>query len=345
MDKFYLTNAALYQTLVSKFSPAPAPKSATEATKSPRAGITSSDYEVDKLFTSETTTKEIYDTLVEDLVPFAWSGGIGTLFTYGQTGSGKTFTVTGLQKLVAESLIDGSPNGERQVSLTVIDLAGNSAFDLLNARKPVSILEDSSGVTQLAGATEQPILRGRDQMISLLESAASFRRTESTFRNDASSRSHGICRIRITNPATASDGFLYLIDLAGSEAARDIASHGADRMRETREINMSLSVLKDCIRGKAESDLLSSSSLPTSKQKQPYVPIRQSALTKVLKHVFDPTESRSCKTVVIACLNPSLADVGPSKNTLRYAQMLRVHVPTADKMERDLMGGYRKVRV
>ncbi|CAG8978807.1 hypothetical protein HYALB_00012207 [Hymenoscyphus albidus] len=89
-------------------------------------------------------------------------------------------------------------------------------------------------------------------------------------------------------------------------------------MREAREINISLSVLKDCIRGKAQADARKSS------QKVPHLPFRQSALTKILKHVFDPASKRECKTVVIACVNPSLADVGASKNTLRFAEMLRL---------------------
>lgn len=121
----------------------------------------------------------------------------------------------------------------------------------------------------------------------------------------------------------AEDGMLYCIDLAGSEAARDRAQHGADRMKEAREINASLSVLKDCIRGKAEADAF----MGNNSKKKPHIPFRQSALTRVLKHVFDPAGMRSCKTVVIACVNPSLPDIGPSKNTLRYAEMLRVLVP------------------
>ncbi|RYP05351.1 hypothetical protein DL764_003844 [Monosporascus ibericus] len=295
--------------------------------------LKSSRYRVDRLFDSQTTTEEIYHNLVVDLVPFAWNGGIGTLFAYGQTGSGKTFTVSQLEKLVATSLMGESLEGQRQVYMTIIDLAGNSAFDLLNSRKPISILEDSFGVTQLAGANEH-LVQDRDEMMDLIERAASFRRTAPTLKNDASSRSHAICRIRIKNPSNDSDGLLYLIDLAGSEAARDVAVHGADRMRETREINMSLSVLKDCIRGKVESDALAFSGGPKPKQKKPRVPFRQSALTKVLKHVFDPAGSQACKTVVIACVNPSLADVGPSKNTLRYAEMLRVLVPTViNRME------------
>ncbi|KID82806.1 kinesin motor domain containing protein [Metarhizium guizhouense ARSEF 977] len=275
-------------------------------------------------------TGEIYDSLVADLVAFASNGGVGTLFAYGQTGSGKTFTISQLEKLVAMSLMEGNDTSQRQVHMTIIDLAGNSAHDLLNSREPISILEDSFGATQLAGAVEHQV-RCRDDMMELIERAASFRRTAPTLKNDSSSRSHGICRIRITNPAAGPDsaGLLYLIDLAGSEAARDVATHGADRMRETREINMSLSVLKDCIRNKAELDALASAGRGRkSKQRKPRVPFRQSALTKVLKHVFEPSVDRACKMVVIACINPSIADVGPSKNTLRYAEMLRVMVPT-----------------
>jgi kinesin family protein 2/24 len=284
------------------------------------------NYQVDRLFHSQSTTEEIYENLVESLVTFAWKGGIGTLFAYGQTGSGKTFTINRLQQLVAESLMDGSLVGPRQVHITIIDLAGNSAYDLLNSRTPILLQEDSFGATQLTGAFEH-LVQSRDDFMALIERAASFRRTAPTLKNDASSRSHSICRIRIRNSLTNSEGILYLIDLAGSEAARDVAVHGADRMRETREINMSLSVLKDCIRSKVQADALMSSAGPKLRQKKPHVPFRQSALTKVLKHVFDPAGRQACKTVVIACVNPSLADVGPSKNTLRYAEMLRVIVP------------------
>lgn len=210
-----------------------------------------------------------------------------------------------------------STQASEEFHLTIIDLAGNSAFDLLTERAPISLLEDSNGVTRMVGAAEIRI-HDTTEMLDLIERAASFRRTASTFKNDASSRSHAICRIRIYSPDTRTNGLLYLIDLAGSEGARDIASHGADRMRETREINISLSALKDCIRGKAVADARRPG------QKIPHIPFRRSALTRVLKHVFDPEGSKPCKTVVLACINPSLADVGPSKNTLRFAEMLRV---------------------
>lgn len=208
--------------------------------------------------------------------------------------------------------------------------ANDYRADLLNSRKQISILEDSFGVTQLAGALEYRVTSASEVM-GYIDEAASYRRTATTEKNDASSRSHAICRVRIEIPdiVDAEDGILYLIDLAGSEAARDRAKHGADRMRETREINTSLSILKDCIRGKAEADALAA----TQSKKKPHVPFRQSALTKVLKHVFDPAGTRMCKTVVMACVNPSLADIYASKNTLRFAEMLRVIVPKAKAVE------------
>lgn len=301
-----------------------------------RPVLKSSDYQLDKIFSSRTTTEEIYENLVADLIPFAWNGGIGTLFAYGQTGSGKTYTVSRLEELAVESLIAQTTAANREVYMTIIELAGQAAFDLLDSRKPISILEDSFGVTRLAGASEHAI-QSKDEAMQLIESAAPFRRTEATRKNDTSSRSHGICRLRIIDYSTGSEGYLYLIDLAGSEAARDIATHGADRMRETREINISLSTLKDCIRAKAQADVSAVSSDAGARQKKPHVPFRQSSLTKVLKHMFDPVSRQACKTVVIACINPSLADVSPSKNTLRYAETLRVMVPAVDRTEYDAM--------
>lgn len=186
---------------------------------------------------------------------------------------------------------------------------------------PFQILEDSFGNTQLAGAKEENV-KSTTELLTLIDQATSFCQTESTEKNDGSSRTHAICRIRLQNPTQLSleDGLLYLVDLAGSEAARDIFHHTAERMKETREINMSLSTLKDCIRGMASVDNTTGAGKAS---KKPYILYRQSMLTRVLKHVFDSSANRECRTVVLACINPSFLDTGASKNTLRYAEMLR----------------------
>ncbi|KAH6689709.1 P-loop containing nucleoside triphosphate hydrolase protein [Plectosphaerella plurivora] len=291
-------------------------------------GLTSTAFSIDRLFTSNESTEDIYRDSVQHLVPWAWSGGVSTIFAYGQTGSGKTFTISGLEDLVAKALTSDSLEGTREMYISIVELAGNAACDLLNARRPVSLLEDSFGSTHLAGAAE---LRITDtaSLLAQIATAAALRSTASTQKNDASSRSHAICRIRLENPVLpqADDGLLYMIDLAGSEAARDVTAHSADRMREAKEINASLSTLKDCIRGRA--------SLDAGGTGKTYLPYRQSALTKLLKHVFDPATERSCRTVVIACVNPCLADVAASKNTLRYAELLKVDVPKTGAVKYD----------
>ncbi|KAK4119150.1 P-loop containing nucleoside triphosphate hydrolase protein [Parathielavia appendiculata] len=296
--------------------------------------LSSSHYTVDRVFGPEDSTADVYESVVKPIVPWAWGGGIATVFCYGQTASGKSYTTAGLEKCVAESLMGGSLDGERKIYISVVELAGRTAYDLLNERKEISILEDSFGTTQLAGALEHRVAN-KESLLGHIEAAAGLRRTAPTLKNDNSSRSHAICRLRFENPAmkSAEEGLLYLIDLAGSEAARDKTTHDATRMKEAKEINTSLSVLKDCIRGRALAD---AEFYAGRISKAPaYIPFRQSILTKTLKHVFDPTSTRSCKTVVVACVNPCLADIGASKNTLRYAEMLRVVGPKPKMAEYD----------
>ncbi|KAK6217765.1 hypothetical protein LQW54_003274 [Pestalotiopsis sp. IQ-011] len=357
MDQFYLENADLYQKLLKGLKPPRATAAKTAAVASDAKMIVgarirpmleedlSSSYQMDRVYGSELTTETIYKDLVADLIPLAWRGGTGSLFAYGQTGSGKTFTISRLEILVINSLLgqndsDNDEGRKRRIYMTIVELAGNSAFDLLSARKSVMVLEDAAGATQLFGAREQLIGDKREAAL-LLRAANRLRRAAPTSKNDGSSRSHAICRVRVEDPSSEAAGFLYLVDLAGSEVARDIAAHTADRMRETREINTSLSVLKDCIRGRAEWEATKRSKRGRTR-KRPHIPFRHCALTKVLKHVFDPSDDRDdSRTVVIACVNPNLADAKSSKNTLRYAEMLRVPVPAEENPKTDIIAQAR----
>ncbi|KAL4780069.1 P-loop containing nucleoside triphosphate hydrolase protein [Aspergillus varians] len=287
----------------------------------------------DRTFGPEQTTSTIYDEIVKPLIPWVWEGRVGTLFAYGQTGSGKTFTVSGLERLIASSLFEEDRAYQRRITVCFVELAGNSAYDLLSDRESCQILEDAFGATQLVGAVEEHV-SSSEHLLQLIERAASFRQTAPTAKNAGSSRSHAICRIRVEDQSSnpKPEGVLYMIDLAGSEGARDVADHTAHRMKETREVNVSLSTLKDCIRAMALMDIPSSTG---KKEKRPYIPFRQSALTKVLKHLFDPGSNQNCKTVILACISPSFLDVGASKNTLRYAEMLRVALPKSKPLESD----------
>jgi kinesin family protein 2/24 len=149
--------------------------------------------------------------------------------------------------------------------------------------------------------------------------------TADTAKNERSSRSHAICRLRIidTERKGTPEGTFFLVDLAGSEASADSRHHSTERMAETREINKSLITLKDCIRARATWGIAQGNTM----QKHVHIPYRTSTLTKVLKPAFDVNSSKACKTLVIACVAPSMLDVSHSRNTLRYAELLRVHVP------------------
>ena len=191
-------------------------------------------------------------------------------------------------------------------------------------------MEDSFGECQLVGAIEH---KPKDvaELLGFIETGMSFRQSAPTLKNDASSRSHAVCRLRIVNKDSVEmpDGLLFLIDLAGSEATSDSKEHSQERMKETRDINLSLSTLKDCIRGRALWSVNDGTASGNKKIRGVHIPYRSSVLTKVLKHVFDIQSERSCKTAVLACLTPCATDSGPGKNTLRYAELLRIPIPKA----------------
>ncbi|KAG4413928.1 hypothetical protein IFR04_012943 [Cadophora malorum] len=305
--------------------------------------VATSSFQFDKLYGPESTSDQVYDDLCGPLVPWAWGGGISTLFAYGQTGSGKTFTLDALERRAAKDLFGGL-EGNRDVYISIFDLAGNVASgkppftisklspnihpDLLNDRRKISVLQDSFGETQLVGALE-PKVTSVNELIELIERSMTFRKSAPTLRNDSSSRTHAVCRIRIINKDVSEtpDGLLFLIDLAGSEAATDMKDHSADRMKESREINTSLSTLKDCIRGRTMWYMDQAQVESGGKSKPIHIPYRNSTLTKVLKHVFDTKGYRHCKTAVVACVSPNIVDVGPTKNSFRYAEMLRIPMP------------------
>ncbi|RDW85695.1 hypothetical protein BP5796_04020 [Coleophoma crateriformis] len=283
----------------------------------------SGSFHLDKVYGPAEDSEVLYQDLFKPLVKWAWDGGVSTLFAYGQTGSGKTYSVNDMERLAATELMSGVLGGKRDVYICVFELIGNASYDLLNDHRSISVLEDSFGETQLVGAVEQQPTSA-EELLALIEKSMAFRKTAPTVKNDTSSRSHAICRIRIVNKEFPDlpDGVLYVVDLAGSEMAGDIKDHSNDRMKETRDINVSLSILKDCIRGRALVDGMG------SKKNKAHIPFRSSVLTKVLKNVFDVKSERTSKTAVLACVKPNLRDISATKNTLRYAELLRVDVPT-----------------
>eukprot|EP00026_Physarum_polycephalum_P004301 Phypoly_transcript_04319.p1 GENE.Phypoly_transcript_04319~~Phypoly_transcript_04319.p1 ORF type:complete len:665 (+),score=140.64 Phypoly_transcript_04319:83-2077(+) len=204
-----------------------------------------------------------------------------------------------------------------RIFVSFFELLGKNAFDLLAEKKPISILEDKFGDIQLAGIVERQIFSA-EEFISNIHNAAALRQSATTLRNDSSSRSHAVCRVRVNNPLfpSSEDGLLMLVDLAGSERAADSRDHSAERIAETKEINSSLMALKECIRARATAG--------SAQDKFVHVPYRSSKLTVLLKDAFELSSMRTTQTVVIAHVSPCATDVAHSLNTLRYVAPLKV---------------------
>eukprot|EP00808_Paulinella_micropora_P009028 g82697.t1 len=188
------------------------------------------------------------------------------------------------------------------------------------------IREDNFGEVQLRGLSEQ-IVSSAEELRQQLTTALQYRRTAATLRNDASSRTHAVARFRCYNrryPASR-PGVLYIIDLAGSERASDQAQHDKERLEESRTINFSLMTLKESLRSR---------SLAGRGANMKHIPYRETKITLLLKDVLALEAIRVCKTVVIACLAPSVRDFNHTANTLRYAAPIRVGMAKANLIER-----------
>lgn len=290
--------------------------------------VNTSKFQVDMAFGPEDDNDTVYTNSSLPLLHRAATGGVGTLFTYGQTGSGKTFTVMGIiRRLAADIFSTGYDN--LRVNVSYIQLLGNKATDLLADNKEVDIMEDKFGKVNIIGAVEKDV-DDEAAFLSLVEESQKWRSTSATLKNDTSSRSHMICRIRFENTAikAAEDGFLFLIDLAGSENAADTEFHDKDRIKETKEINKSLMCLKECIRNRARAT--------ADQDTFVHIPYRQSKLTLLLKEAFEVETYRLSRTVVIANVAPTILDVSVTLNTLRYAAPIKQGIRNRTQRDPDM---------
>ena len=142
-----------------------------------------------------------------------------------------------------------------QYNETINDLLGKGEFD----KKKHEIKHDSKTGSTRVTDIEAVTLTSPSQVRSLLAIAQSRRSVAATMMNERSSRSHSVFTLRISGvnvgvagcPGTGErcEGSLNLVDLAGSERLNVSFANGADkeRVRETQNINKSLSALGDVI--------------------------------------------------------------------------------------------------
>ncbi|KRX06450.1 Protein kinase-like domain [Pseudocohnilembus persalinus] len=306
--------------------------------------INTQKFSLDHIFPEQTTTSQIFQQLNgKSLIDSAIEGGISTLFAYGQTGSGKTYTVQGLTEIVALQLFIQVQNfknsqvpkfynqkGDFQqftIYLSFLQIIGNKVSDLLNPESnwKADILEDAFGQVQVRNVQEFEI-SSPEQFLEIQKNALKNRKSQETYKNESSSRTHSICQIKIKNNFLKSSepGIFYLIDLVGSENASDSQFHDKQLIQQTKDINKSLMILKDCLLNRVKASQVI--------DKHIHIPYKASKLTNLLKDTFEIDSLRNTKTVVIACISPSVIDAQQSLNTLKYAGPIKVNYKNAQKL-------------
>lgn len=287
--------------------------------------VLTSEFEFDKVFNPGASQTDVFKE-ISALVQSALDGYNVCIFTYGQTGSGKTFTMEGpknpnpetegmipraVQQIFeyAESLSD--KGWSYSLTANYLEIYNETIRDLLsNPSKSKQKLsykihhQEQDQTTNVVNLSYIPVTSS-GQVHDLLNRAARNRATAKTEMNERSSRSHSVFQLRMngTNSVTgeSATGLLNLVDLAGSERLKDSKATG-DRLKETQNINASLSVL-----GRVISSLAS---------KGRSIPYRDSKLTWLLRYSL----SGNSKTLMFVNISPSPENLKESVNSLRFAK-------------------------
>ncbi|CAJ1370183.1 unnamed protein product [Effrenium voratum] len=254
------------------------------------------DFGFDEAFGEQMGNFEVYQGTARQIVQNALEGKSGTVMMYGQTGSGKTYTMRSIYEQAADEIFQ-SP---RSVTVSFIELFGESCFDMLNQGVPCQLTTAQDGSVHPFPCVEVEV-QTPSELLALIDLAGRLRATAATGVHDQSSRSHALCRVFVDSDGE--EGSLTLVDLAGSEHRIDNAEHNAERRKEGAKINASLAALKECIRARASG--------------AKFIAFRQNRLTQLLRGCFLPGGHH--ETVVVATVSPSSKDTEHSLNTLRHA--------------------------
>ena len=225
------------------------------------------------------------------------------------------------------STIERDTSSVYLVRVSFMEIYNEETNDLLNANSKTSknlAIREVGGQFKVTSLTEQ-IVTSADEIFACLERGNNNRKVGVSNLNEHSSRSHSIFRITLesalkidsnttlvnggsTNSTKSRGGVgavkvseLNLCDLAGSETLA--YEFGASQQKETKSINLSLTQLKSVITSLSKGD--------------PFVPFRNSSLTKLLRTSL----GGNAKTTLVCAMNPLPVHVKVSRSTLQFGQM------------------------
>jgi len=215
----------------------------------------------DRVFGPESQNQEVFEE-ISQLVQSALDGYNVCIFCYGQTGSGKTHTMSsedGMIRRATHQIYETATRlkdkgWEYTMEGSFVEVYNEEIHDLLGSsrdeKKKHEIRHDDSRKQTTVTGLKIVALDSPDTVQTMLNQAANNRSVAATKSNERSSRSHSVFILKLvgrnTTTGETSEGTLNLVDLAGSERLKQSGAEG-DRMKETQNINKSLSCLGDVI--------------------------------------------------------------------------------------------------
>ncbi|XP_059661323.1 kinesin-like protein KIN-14Q [Cornus florida] len=286
-------------------------------------GALKKTFKFDSVFAPQANQVDVF----EDTAPFATSvldGYNVCIFAYGQTGTGKTFTMEGTDEArgvnfrTLEELfrIVKERKGQirYEISVSVLEVYNEQIRDLLVpgqqpgvTAKRLEIRQVGEGIHHVPGLVEAQV-NNTSEVWEVLKTGSNARAVGSTNANEHSSRSHCIHCVMVKGEnllnGECTRSKLWLIDLAGSERVAKTEVQG-ERLKETQNINRSLSALGDVI-----------SALAT---KSPHIPFRNSKLT----HLLQDSLGGDSKTLMFVQISPNETDLSETLCSLNFASRVR----------------------
>lgn len=260
-------------------------------------------YEFDQVYDQDYDNDDIFNDLGIKIAFNLIKKIDTTFYVYGQTGSGKTYTIMGNEKVpgILSLILKIFKKQNLDLKINCIQIYNNKCLDILNNNCQIFEREDANGKIHLTNIRDANLKY--DSVDSILATIKRNRQVGISNQNSASSRSHLFIRIK------NGSNFLNILDLAGSEKAKDSVYVNKSTFRENAEINKSILALKECIR--------------SLKNNNSHVPYRESKLTKILKDSF---ELRT-QTYVLATISPEKENMSDSINTLNYISDMKYLKP------------------
>ncbi|KAL1214469.1 Kinesin-like protein KIN-14Q [Cardamine amara subsp. amara] len=284
-------------------------------------GFPKKSFKFDSVFGPNASQADVF----EDTAPFATSvidGYNVCIFAYGQTGTGKTFTMEGTQHdrgvnyRTLENLFQIIKERENrynyEISVSVLEVYNEQIRDLLasqsaSAPKRFEIRQVSEGNHHVPGLVEAPV-KSIDEVWDVLKTGSNARAVGKTSANEHSSRSHCIHCVMVKGEnllnGECTKSKLWLVDLAGSERVAKTEVQG-ERLKETQNINKSLSALGDVIFALAN--------------KSSHIPFRNSKLT----HLLQDSLGGDSKTLMFVQISPNENDQSETLCSLNFASRVR----------------------